>query len=677
MRIYPDDIHVDTHEENLTLDELSRGKDYWITTWRAGGSSDESLAAWRALLRSFGAPRAAWIVRTLRPVNAHEKPRDLIPAGEPLDPEPVFPEVPTKLDSWSRAPQVSTMPDRFVAVGIKDGQTVFQKEGVPIPSPLVVGPNPSQLDPSNEGFRPDEASLNVDQDMRWMTDFDEAVRIGMGMEIDLPPIASNGFDQLFVIGVRLSADERIGKRLIESLVEAHHYAIDGFGLIPQGTATNNTDGVGAGFETSATGDDESMRFEVGEPLFKTRTIWQQKRDGQILSDALGIDPAVLHHIEHADGFDRRDARAMNVALWPATLGYFLSELMSPTVSPETIDDARNFFVRHVSGRGALPAIRVGNQPYGVIATSAFSRWDFRVSPNPDFSSKLVRFLKEMDGHWNSLLPRVSRYDRLDNAEANLMDVLGLHAGSAEFHHRFATSIEHLSNALKLQQLQGSAIDLASLLETAHTQLADQFQVGVQPAVTNNIFYKSQTLLDGPFVDPNERSETTFLSKVTDSDENYLIWLATRPFDTIRREDFGRLDGNDLSSPNALLYMMLRHAVMTEFWTTGVNFYESAGLDAPRSEPPLLYVRKQKPGQSKFSVLYREASQLSEKLPSIFSDPQKSVVEQLSSNVALKRPESSGLRDLNESLKLLSGLSTAGLTRVFSEHLDLCSYRLDA
>ena len=111
--------------------------------------------------------------------------------------------------------------------------------------------------------------------------------------------------------------------LLESLIDAHHYSEDGFSVVPQGTATNNTGSGGTGFRSFELGDDDSFDLELGEPLFPNETDWQQRRDGQRLAEALGIDPDVLHHIQSSDGGIERDARAMNTALWPATLGYFL------------------------------------------------------------------------------------------------------------------------------------------------------------------------------------------------------------------------------------------------------------------------------------------------------------------------------------------------------------------
>ena len=64
---------------------------------------------------------------------------------------------------------------------------------------------------------------------------------------------------------------------------------------------------------------------------------------------------------------------MNTALWPATWGYFMESMMGPVFEERTIEQARWFFTHFVTGRGLAPAVRIGDQPYGILPTTAFSR----------------------------------------------------------------------------------------------------------------------------------------------------------------------------------------------------------------------------------------------------------------------------------------------------------------
>src|SRR4051812_24303354 len=69
VRIFPDKIHLDSHEPDLTADEQMWGQRYWQQNWRAGSDTVASSDAWRQIANRFGARRAAWIVRVLQPTN--------------------------------------------------------------------------------------------------------------------------------------------------------------------------------------------------------------------------------------------------------------------------------------------------------------------------------------------------------------------------------------------------------------------------------------------------------------------------------------------------------------------------------------------------------------------------------------------------------------------------------
>ena len=74
IRIYPDRIHTDSHQPELTTDERTWGMQYWRQDWVAGPDPVARGDAWRTLANRFGAPRAAWIARTLKPTNLQLRP---------------------------------------------------------------------------------------------------------------------------------------------------------------------------------------------------------------------------------------------------------------------------------------------------------------------------------------------------------------------------------------------------------------------------------------------------------------------------------------------------------------------------------------------------------------------------------------------------------------------------
>jgi hypothetical protein len=69
VRIFPDDIAIHTHETALTQEEYDAGVAYWYEIWAAGSDEELKLAAWRAIITSYGPQRAAYIVKCLEPTD--------------------------------------------------------------------------------------------------------------------------------------------------------------------------------------------------------------------------------------------------------------------------------------------------------------------------------------------------------------------------------------------------------------------------------------------------------------------------------------------------------------------------------------------------------------------------------------------------------------------------------
>ena len=142
VRVYPDKIHTNTHEPELTEDELTWGKHFWEQTWRAGKDEERRKLAWRQLADRFEARRAAWIVRVLRPLNPNPFPNGL--ADNQRLPQPInFPAVKTKADAWTRAPSTSVLPDRWHVFGYAGGTLLVHKSGNTISPQLATGPDPT------------------------------------------------------------------------------------------------------------------------------------------------------------------------------------------------------------------------------------------------------------------------------------------------------------------------------------------------------------------------------------------------------------------------------------------------------------------------------------------------------------------------------------------------------
>src|SRR5680860_1887158 len=111
IRIFPDAVHVHTHIEAISPEEQSAGIRYWHE--RLGGSS---TIAWRTLLSVVRAPRAAWVVQSLTPLNL-----DDALLGVP----PQFPDPPLHDAPWTEPPVAVALPGHWVIAGYRNDQRVL------------------------------------------------------------------------------------------------------------------------------------------------------------------------------------------------------------------------------------------------------------------------------------------------------------------------------------------------------------------------------------------------------------------------------------------------------------------------------------------------------------------------------------------------------------------------
>ncbi len=770
VRVYPDDIAVDTFEEVLADVEISNARIYWTNVWKAGGDEGEKRAAWQSLAKSHGAGRAFWIIQQVAPLNAGDEPVKapgehllvvatdaLLPAAEKpaaadywrrvflagndsneLDaaftdletalgtaraetiagdyapsnltapvatPQPptairvVFLELPdaATIDSqqqpWMHAADTAVLPERFVVLGFNGDQQTLFHVGRPVPPELVIGPDPTAA--PDDQLRLEDDELVVPEALEWMTDFDAAVANGMGFRIDLTAIqARAGFDRLFVLGVRLGDDAEASAEVLEGLIANHQRSRKGFNLLPQGAPTNNVEDEVSGY-TWREDTDTSYDHYFGHQGAADPLDWRTRRDGRWLAASLGIDAELLKGSPNYYATDQCEARAMNQALWPATLGYFMEQMMEPAFSEATVESTRAYVNRYVLGRGTVPAIRVGKQPYGILPTTVFSRmeWldrrDILASRHVDtgvpdqfrYLRRLYALIRKVDVQWTELVERVSFVGK-PGADPHqvLLDVVGLHPSSVEFYQRWAESAEQLYNRFKMSGSGGAFLAAIiavgyvfsgrNLLEQLGHQVGDDDEL---PEILEKLFVRTPNLLKGPVIDDAPLSETDAIRAYRDDGSNYLEWLiaaARDSHDTLRRQQ-GFLDDRP---PTALLYLMLRHALDIGYVRTGIRLHREASLlteaqaiDA-RREPKFIHIEDAEQDKgSPWQYLYKAE-------PAITNEPQLTVGQFIPLILETRNPY---LNTQIEALEHLADAPTARLERAFAEHVDCCSNRLDA
>jgi hypothetical protein len=256
-----------------------------------------------------------------------------------------------------------------------------------------------------------------------------------------------------VLGLQLGSRQGDSKAALEQLLRHHAAGRSGLALVPQGTPTHNSSDASTGF-TRRDDPDQSFDDRKNAPLFTPTSEPTLKRDGQWLAEALGVDPALFAAVHAAGGKDQMRARAMQRALWPATIGYWMDKLMTPVFSDDAIADTRRYFTQYVSGRGAVPAIRIGGQPYGILPTTAFSRIRWldatkRGDPQIGYLRALFAVLRAVDTDWTTMAAHNAHIGRPGDAHQTLLDIVGLHPSSVEYYSRSAQSLAELFNFANL------------------------------------------------------------------------------------------------------------------------------------------------------------------------------------------------------------------------------------
>lgn len=780
VRVYPDDILVDTFEETLSESEAQRARAYFADLWRANGVEAEERGAWRVFLSGQASGRSHWITETYQPLNAAEKPLGdptvptvilTIVTQEPLaDPEKTtvrtywsalwkagddsagrmaaenalvaalgaeragvirteflprnltdlppsgadrvsttvivafleFPDdasLPVRQSTWSQVAEARALPDRLVLLGYVGATQTLSQLGNPIPSPLAVTPDPS-ADPDDQTKPLDNGGIQFDEGMRWMVDFERAVAVGMGFRVPLDEVAFNrGFDELMVLGVRLRSDADEGKATLEQLFGDHQRSRSGFSIVPQGQPTNNVEGAGTPYSWL---EDSDVSFDqYFKPPPPDPDGWFERSDGRALAALLGLDPAKLATIPFYHRTDGADARAMNMALFPATLGYFLESMLHPIFDEATVEATRDFFTKHVVARGPLPAIRVGKQPYGILPATVRSRIAWFAPRPPElamvllpqalaerqFLQGLYQLLRKVEADLTPLLNKVSFIGKpgADQHQV-LLDVVGLHAASTEFQQRYAESFQQLYNRLSMQGV-GQAL-LALILGAGYVSsgLALLSELGYTPAegaetpdILEKLFLKAPNLLKGDLIDDRSLSETDPIHVSAAGGANYLSWLAAAArtsHEALRRQD-GFTDG----VPTALLYLMMHHALDLSFVETSIRLSFNAGLldaatvKAAKREPAFIQMTDAsladptRAGDSRWKYLARRDA-------IITGNPSRSIGDFIPTVLTTMQATAYLNRQLT-ALDRLASRPTAALERAFVEHLDLCTYRFDA
>jgi hypothetical protein len=673
---------------------------YWESVWRADGASDATEQAGAALAQTLNlsAADAAALSARFKPANFAARPMPpTSKADVAVDVVWLSMPVPTglKSTSWTTPAHVNVLPDRFVILGYQGDQLVFEAEGAPIPTPLVAGPDPSA--PPGDELRHDaNGNLVVPEDMRWMTDFDRAVEVGMGIRIPLDPARvdpSRPISRVIALGLKLSDDAEGGRARLERLLTGHRYGYAGLAIVPQGTPTNNTQGDAAGYRRDADADAAYDALFAPEKPITSTAEWHERQDGQWLADALGVDLELFQDVPHAGARDLAEARAMNRVLWPATLGYAIETMLHPVFGGGGAVDATRWFYSHfVAGRGFLPCVRIGEQPYGILPASALSQWKPGSDSAPTvggltapegfgtYLQRLLGVLAIMRGDWSNLAQAMSSVNKPGDAHQILLDIIGLHPASVEFHQRYAESFAYLFNRMKFDGLGAQLLDFVNTRGPQEQGMQLLRRLGYQGAVTpdalQRFFFTRSQRLNGTIIDERPLSERDPVRSYASGDRNYLEWLADATRQSLEDLRLERGFG-DNGAPDTLLYTMLRHALLLGYWDSALRLHvekdvlDSAAVFSARREPAAIHIAPERAAgsESRYAYLYSRDVRVS-------GDASVTVGARIPALIGQSHA-ADHLADQLSALDLIKSIPTARLERCFAEHIDTASYRLDS
>ena len=435
VRFYPDGMLADQHEPLLTQSEIEAGRDYWRGAWADGDEAD----AWTILVKSSMPPRAAWIVEQTAPANPAARP----PSGS--SPAPEFAPVPARADGWHRAPEAASLPERWAVSCYRDGRRVRQAMSEPVREGLAftirLSGDAGEDEQVDEFAELSGDGLEVEPGVLWAYDYDEAVKAGMAVTIALDePDLALGFSRLIAMGVCTSEAPEEQAANLEALLTAKNWT-QGTAFVPQGTRTNNSADREAGYPLA---DPEG---KTSFATYRGASLALGGGSGERFMEALGLEVPAAAHFWGADRDEQKAALAMTDCLWPATLGYYLREMMAPEVTPGLAEALRLFARDHVRGRGPFPAFRIGSSPYGLLPVCALSAW--AASGPPDGLEHLLpTALQRLMPIWLAASVNAARVGRSNDPDGDLLSALAMDASAQGAQIRRALGYDAIWNSLE-------------------------------------------------------------------------------------------------------------------------------------------------------------------------------------------------------------------------------------
>lgn len=321
LRWYPDSdfarsgIAAPTAEELAALDVFRAA--VGAAAWWDSTSPDIS-SAWQTLTGAVGPARALHLIRPAMPSAKAD-------------------------DELGR---ITALPRRIVVFALTGGKAEVVAEGAAIPPN---GTARSEVNYTQQALEPGG----------WLASFDRAVQVGMGVRVTDPARIALAEQADWIVAVGVNGSD--ARTELDALF-ADGIANGNFAFLRQDTPTNNTLGERTPYRRWR--DDPVDFLTVATDLERRRHDDGIDGAAELLAEAMGLDPAVLRRAVQSSDTAFEDARAMLRAIGPALLdGALDGRTAYQGIDENTVIDV---LAAYVCSRGALPAVMLGKNAYGVL-----------------------------------------------------------------------------------------------------------------------------------------------------------------------------------------------------------------------------------------------------------------------------------------------------------------------
>ncbi len=445
LRIYPDVVALSQATKEISREEYLAGKEFWLkyifgklcVIKRPNGdlhTLDEKYpeALWQALCDIYPPYRAAFIVKRTFPKANYQvmcrKAQEFRENGFTVDDfikeidENFVNSFPTTyVDNGEQlfsVPVTDLLPDRFVVHASvrtkKNASRTIVQYGHRLPKQLQVGLDLNNLDNATEQkeiYRDGSKQLYLKGSLSWMTDYDEAERMGMAITIPLNGMKTGlkkserkfEFNEIFVYGISDAGTDECSK-MIDDLLNAHLYSNKAMDIISFETASNIITAEDAKYAFDSSDEKQRERFKHQAYNCVNPHVPEKGNDLDILDKLFGLKESVLGNLDVPDEpgsaeveLQRRVNKWMIEYMTNPELGSVVNPLLTAIKNSPLLYD---YLCNDVLPRGPFPMIRIGDQPYGILPVCDFKNLAVNSSSPLAIVKKILLVLTT---HWNNIL----------------------------------------------------------------------------------------------------------------------------------------------------------------------------------------------------------------------------------------------------------------------------------